>query len=269
MGRNLMKSEIRKLRAEILLVLVLVLVLVFSLVPTARTETPIKDLTITGNSQIKSGTFSIQTGVIFQALAGSTVRLEAATVTVGTLSTQSNANLVLDPNGTGSNQLLAKTYVGDTTFVTPSAIMHLAAGAAAAGSAPVKLTLGPLLTAPEAGAIEFDGPEVYATTSTPTRKRLATEAAPVAIAASDINWNLGSTFTKTLAANTTFTFSNAVDGRTIVVAVTNTASNFTVAWTGVIWSGGTVPTQTGGAKTDVYTFVKVGAAIYGSAVQNF
>lgn len=232
-------------------------------------DTPIKDLKVSGSSQISSGTFSIQSGVIFQALAGSTIKLEAATVTIGTMTTLSNANAVLDPNGTGAVELLAKTYVGNTAAVTPTANLHLAAGAAEAGSAPLKLTSGTSLTTPEAGAIEFDGSFFYGTSGTPTRQRIATDAAPVAVAALDINWSLGSTFTKTLAANSTFTFSNAVDGRTIVVAVTNTAFNYTVAWTGVTWSGGAAPTQTVGAKTDVYTFVKVGAVTYGSAVQNF
>lgn len=240
--------------------------------------TPIKDLQVSGSSEIKSGTFSIQSGVIVQALAGSTITISGAVnasaatswimPSVG-VTTATNANAIFDPNGTGAIELLAKTYVGNTAAVTPTANLHLAAGAATAGAAPLKMTLGPVLTTPEAGAFEFDGAEVYATTSTPTRKRIATDTAPVAIAAADINWSLGSTFTKTLAANTTFTFSNAVDGRTIVVALTNTASNYTVAWTGVTWSGGTAPTQTTGAKTDVYTFVKVGAVIYGSAVQNF
>lgn len=230
---------------------------------------PIQNAHITGTSSIDSGTFSIQSGVVWQALTGSAIHLEAATVTVNTLTSVSNGNIVLDPNGTGANELLAKTYVSTGSAVTPTALLQLAAGTATAGSAPFKLTSGTLLTAPEAGAVEFDGTEFYVTNSTPTRKRLSPDAAPVTIAASAIDWSLGSTFTKTLSANMTFTFANAVDGRTIVVAITNTASNYTVSWTGVTWSGGTAPTQTTGAKTDVYTFVKVGSAIYGSVVQNF
>ena len=90
-----------------------------------------------------------------------------------------------------------------------------------------------------------------------------------AISASDIDWNASQTHSKTLSANTTFTFSNATDGQTIVVAITNTASNYTVTWPTVSWSGGVAPTQTTGAKTDIWTFVKIGSTIYGSVVQNF
>lgn len=89
-----------------------------------------------------------------------------------------------------------------------------------------------------------------------------------AVSASAIDWSTGSVFTKTLAANTTFTFSNSISGQTIVVRLTNTASNWTVTWPTVRWSGGAAPTMTGGAVSDIYTFVYDGSNIYGSAVQN-
>jgi hypothetical protein len=92
------------------------------------------------------------------------------------------------------------------------------------------------------------------------------------VTAAAIDWATSTSFYKTLAANTTFTFSNSVPGQQIVVAITNTASNYTVAWPAsptLKWSGGSAPTQTIGAKTDVYTFVNVGGVIYGSVVQNF
>lgn len=239
--------------------------------------TPIKDIKLTGTaSQISSGTFTIQSGVIFNAVAGSTITISgslnvsgATSFTVGTLTSATNANIVLDPNGTGALELLANTYIG-SAVTTPTAFLHLDAGTAAAGTAPLKLAAGVLLTTPESGTINFDGSFFYGTNSTPTRQRFSTDAAAAAIAASDINWSLSAVFTKTLAANTTFTFSNTVDGRTIVVALTNTASNYTVTWPTVLWSGsGTAPTQTIGAKTDIYTFIKIGSVIYGSAVQNF
>lgn len=93
--------------------------------------------------------------------------------------------------------------------------------------------------------------------------------ASTTISALAIDWSTGLVFKKTLGANSTFTFSNTKDGQTIVVALTNTASNYTVTWPTVSWSGGSAPTQTIGAKTDVYTFIKIGSTIYGSVVQNF
>lgn len=89
-----------------------------------------------------------------------------------------------------------------------------------------------------------------------------------AISASAINWALGNMFTKTLLANTTFTFSGQVSGQTIVVRLTNTASNWTVTWPSVKWTSGTAPTMTPGATSDVYTFIYDGSSIYGNVVQD-
>lgn len=89
-----------------------------------------------------------------------------------------------------------------------------------------------------------------------------------AILASDIDWDYTHLY-KTLAANTTFTFSNAADAKTIIIAITNTASNYTVTWpVGVLWTGGSEPVQTIGAFTDIYTLVQINSVIYGSYVQN-
>lgn len=92
----------------------------------------------------------------------------------------------------------------------------------------------------------------------------------IVISAVNIDWSVAQTFSKTLAADSTFTFSNVTDGRTIVVVLTNTASNYTVTFpVDVRWAGGTQPVQTVGAKTDVWTFVRSGTTTYGSVVQSF
>jgi hypothetical protein len=117
------------------------------------------------------------------------------------------------------------------------------------------------------GSATLPNPITAATVTTLTLGNIIPPATN-AISASTIDWALAFTHSKTLAANTTFTFSNAIDGKTIIVFITNTASNYTVTWPTVLWSGGAAPTQTVGAKTDIYTFVKAGANIYGSAVQD-
>lgn len=98
----------------------------------------------------------------------------------------------------------------------------------------------------------------------------STPSAAVPISGTSIDWSAGSTRTKTLDADTTFTFSNATDGQTITVAITNTASDYAVTWpVSVVWTGGTAPTQTLGIKTDIYTFKKIGSTVYGTVVPNF
>jgi len=57
-------------------------------------------------------------------------------------------------------------YIGSTSttdYTQPTARLHIAAGSATAGTAPLKFTSGTLLTTPENGAIEFDGSELYIT----------------------------------------------------------------------------------------------------------
>lgn len=93
-----------------------------------------------------------------------------------------------------------------------------------------------------------------------------------AVSALDIDWNAGDHHTKTLSANTTFTFSNlpaSGKSKIITVRVQNTASNYTVTWPTVVWAGGSAPTQTVGAKSDIYTFLAEGSTVYGSVNQNF
>jgi hypothetical protein len=59
-----------------------------------------------------------------------------------------------------------------TPLTTPTAYLHLAAGQAAAGFAPLKFTSGVNLTAPAAGAMEFNGTRLYFT-PVATRRELA------------------------------------------------------------------------------------------------
>lgn len=94
-----------------------------------------------------------------------------------------------------------------------------------------------------------------------------------AISASAIDWSIlktsGGCYTKTLGANTTFTFSNQTAGQTIVVRLTNTASNWTVTWPTVKWPAGSTPVMTTGAKSDIYSFMYDGTNTFGTVVQNY
>jgi lysophospholipase L1-like esterase len=63
-----------------------------------------------------------------------------------------------------------KMFMGGST--TPTALVHIAAGTATANTAPLKFTSGTNLTTPEAGAVEFDGTNYFATAST-TRYTIA------------------------------------------------------------------------------------------------
>jgi hypothetical protein len=74
------------------------------------------------------------------------------------------------------------TTLLDTMYIHPvgvkigAAYLHLAAGTAGAGTAPLKLTSGTLNTTPEAGAIEFDGTNLYFVNAAGSRQTLAVVA---------------------------------------------------------------------------------------------
>lgn len=130
----------------------------------------------------------------------------------------------------------------------------------------------------------FDG-TVSTSTSTPTLSLVLTSVADSVLstaikrlaavtialgAGTAIDWALSASFSKTLSANTTFTFSNATDGYDVTVLITNTASNYTVTWpAGIKWKGNTTPVQTVGAKADLYGFKQIGAVIYGAVIPDY
>jgi len=80
-----------------------------------------------------------------------------------------NEFTVFDLNGTGSSIYLTPSetrFNSKTSIATgsaPTAKLHIAAGTATAGNAPLKLTAGTNLTTPENGAFEFDGTNLYFT----------------------------------------------------------------------------------------------------------
>jgi len=77
-------------------------------------------------------------------------------------------------NGSTSQQqrlILRRTGNIGFSVTNPTATLHLRAGTASAGSAPLKFNSGTNLTTPEAGAMEFDGTDLFFTPNT-TRKLL-------------------------------------------------------------------------------------------------
>jgi hypothetical protein len=69
-----------------------------------------------------------------------------------------------------TNNFVGKTTHGSTT--APTALLMLAAGTTAATTAPLKFTSGPVMTTPEAGAVEFLTDAAYLTTTTGTVRRM-------------------------------------------------------------------------------------------------
>lgn len=97
-------------------------------------------------------------------------QLQFETKTTGTSpSTEATFNFRTNSN----YPLVIKDYgIGMMGITTPTAYLNIAAGTAAAGTAPIKLAGGALMTTPEPGAIETDGTDLYWTNSSGTRKKI-------------------------------------------------------------------------------------------------
>lgn len=121
------------------------------------------------------------------------------------------------------------------------------------------------------GVATLDGSTKVPAAQIPTLSFTKTDHTPVAISASSIDFTLGDVRTKTLSADTTFTFANAasVPGKWITIMLTNTASNYLVTWPTVKWVNNVVPVMTIGAKTDIYGLMYDGTNYWGSYSQNY
>jgi len=87
-------------------------------------------------------------------------------------------------------------------------------------------------------------------TNTFTAKQVFNEAVVEgyeAVSASNIDTSTGAVFSKTIAANTTFTISNVASSGSVtsfILELTNGGAYIITWWSGVKWAGGTVPTFT-------------------------
>jgi hypothetical protein len=114
---------------------------------------------------------------------------------------------------------------------TPTAVIHLKAGTAAANTAPLKFTAGTNLTTPVAGTVEFDGTNYFVTTST-TRHTLA----KTLTATATLNFDL----TAVNYQDLTMTVTGAADGDAVNIGVPNGAAVADITYFGWVSSANTV-----------------------------
>lgn len=151
------------------------------------------------------------------------------------LTTQVTGTLPVANGGTGAATLTGYVKGDGANALTASAAIPVAD---VTGAAP--------LASPT-----FTGTATFATTDAlgPVRGNI------VAVAALDIDCSAGNYFTKTISANSTFTFSNVPASRAFAFTLELTHTSGTVTWpASVNFSGGTAPTLTTG-KTHLFTFV--------------
>jgi hypothetical protein len=196
-----------------------------------------------------------------------TSTLAAVSATTGTFSST--------VSGAGITSLFASPPAIGSTTASTGAFTTLSASSTVSGTGfSTYLASPPAIggTAPSTGAFTTISVSSNANRGTTNQNLMPVTTADTESGnAVTINWASGNNHSITLNGNlNTVTFSNALDGQTLVVAITNTASNYTVTWGNSIkWVAGSQPTQTVGAHTDVWTIVDFSGTYYGNVVQNF
>lgn len=123
--------------------------------------------TLFGTSNVTisgSGTNSLFTNVAIKTMivtTGAGTLTNSAQIYIEGASTNATNNYAIWSDA-GNNRFDGNVGIG---VVSPTSYLHLAAGTATVSTAPLKLTSGTLLTVTEAGAIEFDGTNLYLTLS--------------------------------------------------------------------------------------------------------
>jgi len=85
----------------------------------------------------------------------------------------------------------------------------------------------------------------------------------------DIDWSQHNIFKRDIAAAATFTFSNTVDGVSILfLAVNNTISGKIINLpAGIKWAGGAAITTIAANTSVIFSFIKIDGQIYCSAIE--
>ena len=213
------------------------------------------------NTGISSGT-----GLELRSQTSSFIYQTANTYSISAF----NGSTVIDNRGTGgvvisksSGSAIGTKFIGGNILsngnaffggtTTPTALVHIAGGTSTANTAPLKINSGTNLTAPESGAIENDGNQLYYTSGVPTRVQLVGTLSP--LNAGHILMGNG-----TYATDAPFLFNNSQTGTFqptatfpglnwgVVSADPSTLSN------GDVWYNNTSNTFKGRAGGSTFTF---------------
>jgi hypothetical protein len=107
--------------------------------------------------------------------------------------------------------------------------------------------------------------------STPGKVKLSTAPTKVMTALeTDLDWSQYNIFKKDITATSTFTFSNSIDGVSILfLVVNNTVSGKTVNLpAGIKWAGGFPVTIISANTSVIFSLIKIDGTIYCSAIDS-
>lgn len=194
-----------------------------------------------GGLALAAGTpnFAQNGGYIYFNSGTNTLMFDSRRVSGGYIPYDMNfvGGIVSINSGTGGANMfyLNGTGLKIGNFTAPTALLTLAAGTASANTAPLKLIAGTNLTTPEAGAIEFDGKDLFFTPAGTIRKVIPTIISSRATAQTAAN---ASVATQTVGASDASYF---ISANVLVTTSSAEAFTVTVAYTD---EGNTARTQT-------------------------
>ena len=212
------------------------------------------DNSVIGGTTAAAGTFTTLTG---NQLDVDNIQIDANAVK----STNTNGNIELFPNGTGTTVLYGNTNPGTIVFNCESnshgvTLKGPAHSEASTYTVALPDTLGTtqasgVVTSDANGVVTFDNgiSEEYTAVASSSN-------------ATTVNLRDGTNFSHTLTENTTFTFSNPassgkVSAFTLKIVQDASASGYTVTWPGSVdWPSATAPTLTATASAvDYFVFI--------------
>jgi len=188
------------------------------------------------NNLVMDGTIN-QSGTASGALIGLNINhaITSAIDYTGLQIGSNGANVrgIYQTGNTATNNFVGKSFFGAST--TPTAMLHLGQGTSSLSS--LKFTSGTTLTTPEAGAVEWNGTNLFVTqTSGPTRKTIAyttdiTDAS--ATNEGSLTVNAGSGSTSVISSNTSGSTDVTITAGT-GIGISESGNNITLTNTGIV-----------------------------------
>ena len=221
------------------------------------TDVTVGVLTVTNNLSV-GGTLTYEDVTNVDSVGLITAR-SGVSVTGGDIKVGSGITLSSDGNGFYTGVVTATSFSGTVPSSSLSGALPALDGSALTGLASTDNVRTGILDV--AGIATFRNPVNVEDSITETVFAI-TDAASVAL-----DPNNGMIQTWTLGANRTATDS-LTSGQSMLLMVTATGSNYTLAWPTMKWNGGSAPTL-GGTNVTAIELFKVGSQLYGATIGDF
>lgn len=207
-----------------------------------------------GNVKVDSITTSTKTVTVDDLLDGAAGSITSAMIADGAIvNGDINASAAIAYSKLALSNSIVNADINSSAAIADSKLATISTGGKVSGTA---ITSGNMSTS---GSIATTSTLAVGQSSAAANTDLDVNGAyagnVVSVAALDINCSTGNYFTKTISANSTFTFSNVPSSRAYSFTLEVDHNSGTISWpSSVKWAGDEAPTLTTG-KTHIFIFV--------------